>query len=123
MKPFTWNDRQVEQIVGGLLQFGVSLAGAVVLIGGVLYLIAFAHAPLNYRTFHGEPAGLRGFLPIVSGAFHLDSRAIIQFGLLLLIATPVSRVVFSIAAFAVQRDRTYVVVTVLVLAILLYSLI
>ena len=49
-------------------------------------------------------------------------RGLIQFGLLLLIATPVARVAFSVAAFAIQRDRLYVVVTLIVLAILTYSL-
>ena len=50
-------------------------------------------------------------------------RGIIQLGLLLLIATPIARVVFSVYAFARQRDRTYVLVTLVVLAVLLYSLI
>ena len=43
-------------------------------------------------------------------------------GLLLLIATPVARVAFSVAAFAEQRDRLYVVVTSIVLLLLIYSL-
>lgn len=49
-------------------------------------------------------------------------RAGIQFGLLLLIATPVARVVFSIFAFAAQRDWIYVGVSMIVLSILAYSL-
>ena len=122
MKQVTWNDRTVEQIVGRLLQIGVSLAGLVVLVGGVLYLFGNAHVALDYRSFQGEPAGLRGLLPIVGGAVDLDSRAVIQLGLLLLIATPVARVVFSVVAFAMERDRTYVLVTLIVLGILLYSL-
>jgi uncharacterized membrane protein len=59
---------------------------------------------------------------IVRDALTLRGRGIIQLGLLLLIATPVARVAFSVAAFAFQRDRLYVVVTLVVLAILLYSL-
>jgi uncharacterized membrane protein len=51
-----------------------------------------------------------------------QGRGIIQLGLLFLIATPVARVVFSIFAFSVQRDRLYVVVTLTVLAILMFSL-
>jgi uncharacterized membrane protein len=47
---------------------------------------------------------------------------LIQLGLLLLIATPVARVAFSAAAFAMQRDRLYVVVALIVLAVLMYSL-
>ena len=43
-------------------------------------------------------------------------------GLLLLVATPVMRVIFSAAAFAFQGDRTYVIITLIVLAVLSYSL-
>ena len=46
----------------------------------------------------------------------------IQLGLLLLIATPVARVAFSLVAFIRQRDRTYIVITTIVLGLLLYSL-
>ena len=52
----------------------------------------------------------------------MSARAIIQLGLLLLIATPVARVLFSAIAFALERDSMYVVITLIVLAILLYSL-
>jgi len=51
-----------------------------------------------------------------------NGRGIIQFGLLLLIATPVARVAFSIFGFAQERDRMYVVFTVIVFSILLFSL-
>jgi uncharacterized membrane protein len=47
---------------------------------------------------------------------------LIQFGLLLLIATPAARVVFSVAGFAIERDWMYVAITLLVLLTLLYSL-
>ncbi len=46
----------------------------------------------------------------------------IEIGLLLLIATPVARVIFSLAAFAIQRDRMYVWFTAVVFAVLLYSI-
>ncbi len=122
MRSAAWNDVKVEQIVGKLLQIGVSLAGFVVLSGGVLYLVNYANMLLNYRSFHGEPAELRSLLPIFHSALHFESRGVIQLGLLLLIATPVARVTFSIFAFTMERDRTYVFVTLIVLGILLYSL-
>jgi uncharacterized membrane protein len=120
--PPSWNDQKVEQVVGDLLQIGVSLAALVVCAGGVLYLFNSAQVPVDYHSFRGEPPELRSFLPIIRAAWHLDSRALLQLGLLL-IATPVARVVFSIFAFALERDRTYVVITLIVLAILLYSLV
>jgi uncharacterized membrane protein len=58
----------------------------------------------------------------VRDALAMRGRGIIQLGLLLLIATPVARVAISVVAFAVQRDRLYVAITLLVLAILLCSL-
>jgi uncharacterized membrane protein len=122
VKPAAWNDVKVEQIVGKLLQIGVCLSGFVVLVGGVLYLVNYAHVPPNYRSFRGEPDQLRGLLPIFRSAWHFEGRGVIQFGLLLLVATPVARVAFSIVAFAMERDRTYVAVTLAVLGILLYSL-
>jgi uncharacterized membrane protein len=60
---------------------------------------------------------------ILSGAFAFRARSIIQLGVLLLLATPIARVAFSVAGFALERDRLYVIITFVVLAILLYSLI
>lgn len=76
----------------------------------------------DFRIFHGESKELRSIPGILTYALSLDSRGIIQLGLLLLIATPVARVIFSVIAFALQRDLTYVIVTSIVLALLLYSL-
>ena len=52
----------------------------------------------------------------------MSLSGVIQRGLLLLVATLVTRVVFSMFAFAHQRDRTYVCLTTVVPSILLYSL-
>jgi len=118
-----WTDQKIEQIVGNLLRAGVLLSAVVVLCGGVLYLIQYGHAPADYRVFRGEPTNLKTVSGILRAAFALDSRGIIQLGLLLLIATPVARVAFSIFGFAKEKDRMYVAFTVIVLLILLYSLI
>jgi uncharacterized membrane protein len=46
----------------------------------------------------------------------------VQTGLLLLIATPVLRVVFSLFGFASQRDWLYVALTLIVLSVLAVGL-
>ncbi|HEV8712750.1 MAG TPA: DUF1634 domain-containing protein [Candidatus Binatia bacterium] len=117
-----WTDEQVEVIVGALLRGGVLLAAAVVLIGASVYLHKYGGATPDYRAFRGEPEDLRSISGIVSTALALRGRGLIQLGLLLLIATPVARVVFSAFAFARQRDYTYVTITLIVLTLLLYSL-
>jgi uncharacterized membrane protein len=117
-----WTDEQVEQILGNLLRIGVLAAAGVVAAGGVVYLARHGTEPADLHRFHSEPEELRSPWGIVAAALALRGRGVIQLGLLLLIATPVARVIFSVYAFARQRDFTYVVLTLIVLAILLYSL-
>lgn len=122
MSDKSWNDQRIEIIVGALLRTGVLLAASVVLIGGVLYLVRHGHETINYTTFHGEPEALKSIPAVVEGIVSNHARAIIQFGLLLLIATPIARVVFAAFAFALEKDYMYVVITLIVLVVLLYSL-
>ena len=117
-----WNDQRIEQIMGTLLQAGVVISGLAVLTGGILYLLRYGSLPVHYENFEPERAGLPGLTIALHDALHGDGRAIIQCGLLLLIATPVARVVFSIVAFALEKDRLYVVLTLTVFLILIYSL-
>ena len=122
MKPSSWNDYKVEQIVGNLLRIGVLVAAGVVLVGGLLYLYRFGHTQPNLSIFRSEPANLRSVGGIVERSLTWSSRGLIQLGLLLLIATPVARVAFSLVAFILERDRIYIIVTLIVLAILTFSL-
>jgi uncharacterized membrane protein len=119
----SWTDQRIENILGNLLRAGVLLSALVVSIGGVIYLLRHGHSPMDFRVFRGEPADLRDVRGIIRDTLALRGRGIIQLGLLLLIATPVARVAFSIFGFAEERDRMYVVFTVIVFSILLYSLI
>ena len=115
-------DYKAEQAIGIFSRTGVILAAVVVSIGGIIFLARYGGATPNYRVFRGEPGDLTQVSGILRqlGGFH--SRAIIQFGLLLLIATPVARVTFSVWAFARERDWVYVGVTLIVLGLLLFSL-
>lgn len=118
-----WTDRRIENILGNLLRAGVTLSAAIVFCGAVVYLVRHGHAPADYRVFQGEPSDLRSVPGIVRDATQLSGRGIIQLGLLFLIATPVARVILSIWGFAAEHDRMYVVFTVIVLAILIFSLV
>jgi uncharacterized membrane protein len=117
-----WTDKTIEEIVGNLLRTGVSLSAFVVSVGAVIYLVRHGRSPADYRVFRGEPSDLKSLSGIVRDAFGLHGRGIIQFGLLLLIATPVVRVAFSILGFAAEEDRMYMIFTGIVLVVLLYSL-
>ena len=113
----------MEQWIGRLLQLGVLLAAAVVIAGAALLLAHHGSEPVHFGVFRDVASPLRSLGGIVHDARALDARAIVQLGLLLLIATPVARVAFTLVAFAIQRDRLYVVITAVVLLLLLYGLI
>jgi uncharacterized membrane protein len=115
-------DQELDITVAGMLRFGVSLAAAVVFAGGVLLLRHPWSAIPDYTHFQACGPALRTLRGIVHGAIRLDPKSIIQLGLVLLIATPVARVVYCIVGFARQRDRFYVLVSSIVLAVLIYSL-
>ncbi len=122
-RKYDWTDERIELIVGNFLRAGVIIASFFVLIGGELYLMKYGKDVPEYKIFSGEPADLRTVHGIVIDAFSLRSRGIIQFGLLLLMFTPVAWVAFLLFAFVRQRDRTYVLVTAAVLTALLFSLV
>jgi uncharacterized membrane protein len=116
------DDKGVEIFLGKMLRWGVLLAALVVFGGGVWFLAESRDAAQNYSTFRGEPAELRSLPDIVHLAMELRPLGVIQFGLLLLIATPVARVLFSVLGFGLERDWLYVAITLLVLALLIYTL-
>jgi uncharacterized membrane protein len=120
--PKAWTDQQMDVIIGVILRSGVLTSALIVVAGGILYLLHYGFSSPHYGIFRGEPSDLRHLAGIMRDFLALHPPGIIQFGLLLLIATPIIRVTFSILAFAMQRDRVYVVVTLIVLGVLLYSL-
>jgi uncharacterized membrane protein len=114
-------DQRLEIAMGHMLRIGVTIAALVVLAGGVLYLSQNRGPVPDYHHFRGAPTIYEHVGQIAKGARHFDSRAIIEFGILLLIATPVMRVVFGVVGFAFLRDRLYTLVSAVVLAVLLFS--
>jgi uncharacterized membrane protein len=114
-------DLKMELSISRMLRAGVSLAAVVVFVGWVLYLLQAHGVEPDYRHFHGIPIPARHIAPVLDGVRHFDSRSIIRLGILLLIATPIMRVTFCVYSFAAQKDRIYVLVSVIVLTVLLYS--
>jgi uncharacterized membrane protein len=116
-------DQGIEKIVSIVLRTGVILSGSIVLLGGIYFLMRHGSETVNYHMFEAQKLPGHYILEIIRGALRLSGRSIIQLGVLCLIATPIMRVAVSLLGFALERDRTYVLITSLVLAILLYSLI
>jgi uncharacterized membrane protein len=119
----TWNDERLERIISIVLRTGVILSAAIVFLGGACYLVRHGHELADYHVFRGAPEEYRSVRGIIHAMGPSNCRAIIQFGLLILIATPIARVAVSLVGFALERDRTYVVITSIVLAVLIYSVV
>ena len=117
-----WTDEAFDSLLGHVLRAGVLVAATVVVCGGVVYLVRHGQSVPEYHIFRGEPADLRSVRGIVSDARSLSGRGLIQLGLLLLIATPIARVMFSVVGFLRQRNWIYVAMTLVVLLLLAYSL-
>jgi uncharacterized membrane protein len=125
MKPKPINrcaDEALEISISTMLRIGVLLSSVIVLAGGIYYLFKYGSQQPEYGVFRGEPERFRSVGGIIGAVMQLSSRGIIELGLLLLIATPIARVAFSLVSFAREKDRTYVVVTLIVLVILLFNL-
>ena len=116
-----FNDRTMEAIMGRLLQVGVLLASFVMLVGGALYLRAHSASKPDYRVFKSEPQALRNVGGVVKGVAAGEPEAVIELAVLLLIATPVARVVFALIGFGIERDKLYIAVSAVVLAVLLFG--
>jgi uncharacterized membrane protein len=109
-------DERFDSMIASLLRTGVALSAGLAFAGGLWFLEVSGRGIAHYGRFTADVRGL-GALARLPGP-----QALIFAGLLVLIATPVARVVFSLVAFALQRDRVYIVCTTLVLAVLLYSI-
>ena len=119
----TKNDQRLEAIIGHMLRAGVTISALIMLAGGVMYLRHPGGPAPDYTQFHSVPHESLSVRGTLAGVAHGSSPAIIQLGILLLIATPVVRVIFALAGFLMEKDRLYAAVSAIVLAILLFSLI
>jgi uncharacterized membrane protein len=115
-------DIGIEHCIGRLLQWGVLLSALFMLTGAAIYLKRHGLETPHYSPFRGVPPEFKSPAGIWRGMLNLRARAIIQFGVLLMIATPVMRVLFAVVAFLFERDWLYTVVSAIVLTLLSYAL-
>jgi len=117
----------MNEIIGNVLRYGVLVSAAVVLFGTLLLASSSGtsdtSAILTYhpnQVPHGNyDVSLNG---LISGLGSFNSYSWIELGVILLIATPVSRVLISVFLFFAERDMLYVVITAVVLTLLLFSM-
>ena len=116
-------DKDMQAIIGWILRGGVLVSVILVFIGGIFFLYRHGHSVPDYKTFRGIPVFIRNFSGILNGVVTFKGQAIIQLGIILLIATPVIRVAFSAIGFLLEKDYLYTFITLIVLLIIVASMI
>jgi uncharacterized membrane protein len=118
-----FSDKDIEIILGNLLRWGVIFSSIIIFTGGIIYLLRHGNSEPDYKSFQGLLHPFHNLAEVVEGAAAMKGQAIIQAGIICLIATPVARIIFSIFGFLREKDRLYIVISLIVLCIILSSMI
>lgn len=113
-----FGDKDLQIFVGNILRYGVLTSLGIVFIGLIIYLI---HARTEVIDFSSFTQNDFNFSVFITGIRHGDSVSIIKLGVLLLILTPVMRVIFAIIGFYKEKDLLYTIVSVIVLFVIIIS--
>ena len=118
-----WGDKDISLLVGQILRIGVILASSILILGGIFYLIVHGQDTVpNYKDFVGEGNSNTTMTGIITGAVSLNIPQVIQLGVLLLICTPIVRVIGSLLGFVIEKDRLYIIITLIVLTVIIGSI-
>ena len=116
-----FKDKDMQAVIGWVLRAGVFISMLVVFTGGVIYLYRHGHSIANHHVFKGVPDFINSPAGVINGILSLKGRAIIQTGIVLLIATPIVRVIFSAIGFIMEKDHLYTIITFIVLLVIIIS--
>lgn len=126
-----WRQHDIDLIIGKLLRYGCYTACLIALLGGVMYMLQGGKQMSDYLSledsvadsFSGVALYLRELNTILPAILRLDGAAVIQLGVIVLIATPILRIAFSVFAFLLEKDYLYVGITLVVLSIIIANMI
>lgn len=126
MEPKTQPERntspRADRLLSYILRSGLFLSMAVVAFGGLIFLWNYGNETIDYRLFKGEPNALTSLPAILHDILYDHGLGIMQLGIVLMIATPVSRVAACFVLFACKRDYMYVIIAAIVLMALLFGM-
>lgn len=118
-----WTEQEIDVRMGKLLQWGVVIASAFMLAGAAIFLTRNGGSTEDYRKFHPGNPELEHWRGILSLARKGDGNGVMQLAVLLMVATPIARVLFAAYAFLRIHDWLYMAISTLVLGILIFSIV
>jgi uncharacterized membrane protein len=115
----------VQRLISRLLRVGVLTSMVLVVIGTTMTFLGHPRYVTNASSLahlrHAPSSFPHTLSGVVDGVLAGSGPAVVMLGLMVLVITPVLRVAVSIALFAIERDRKFVVITSFVLLMLLAS--
>lgn len=113
---------ELDLLISAVLRIGLLSACFVMAAGAAVRIWHHALSIPDLHQFHSEPADLRSIAGIWRLALHGDSLGLMQGAVLVLLATPILRVIFALYGFARQGDRKFVIISAIVLVALIFGL-
>lgn len=108
------DEQKGEHAIAVVLRYG-SLAATAIMAAGLV--LAIGHGTAGFAVYHRLRLSV-----LAAGLARLEPAALTQGGILLLMLTPIFRIVVAVATFALERDYRYVLVSLGVLAVVLASI-
>ncbi|PIF46771.1 hypothetical protein B0A69_20085 [Chryseobacterium shigense] len=118
-KNFT--DVDLNRSVGNLLRLGVILSVATSLIGFIKLFVEGFEMPKKYSSLNMGTSSEKVWGMFWTSLCKGEGMAIIQLGILLLIFTPLVRIIFALIGYLKEKDYVYVVISSIVLVIMAIS--
>jgi uncharacterized membrane protein len=118
-KNFT--DVDLNRSVGNLLRLGVILSVITSLIGFVKLFTEGFKMPRKYKLLDMGTSSEKVWGYFWETLCKGEGMAIIQLGILMLIFTPLMRIIFALIGYLKEKDYIYVVISSIVLAIMAIS--
>ncbi|SDI71713.1 DUF1634 domain-containing protein [Chryseobacterium taeanense] len=118
-KNFT--DIDLNRSVGNLLRLGVILSVITSLIGFIKLFTEGFKMPKKYTSLNMGSSSEKIWGQFWDSLCKGEGMAIIQLGILLLIFTPLMRIIFALIGYSKEKDYVYVVISSIVLAIMAVS--
>lgn len=118
-KNFT--DVDLNRSVGNLLRLGVLLSVTISLVGFIKLFFEGFEMPKKYTSLDVGSSSEKVWGHFWHSLGAGEGMAIIQLGILILIVTPIMRIVFALIGYLKEKDYVYVVISSIVLAIMAIS--
>ena len=118
-KAFT--DLDLNRSVGNLLRLGVILSVTTSIIGFIKLFTEGFEMPKSYKLLNTATTSEKVWGQFWHSLLNLEGLAIIQLGILMLIFTPLMRIVFALIGYFKEKDYTYVIISFIVLTIMVIS--